>query len=246
MARVNLYFGDVREKIKLIPDSSMDLIYWDYPVVAESEPMYTNTFVPVDDLLEELNRIAKPNCRLLVHGSQPLCTEFIWRLKDFYDTTWYLVETDDKKSGVMRSKPMSIVKEVHVFTLNPIGDIPHYTPPGAYNDPNGGLNIRKFAKNFLFEEPLDHPKFTPDEQNFTNLEYLIRTYSAFGDNVLDLFMGSGSLAIACLNAQRVYHGIELHETIFRIASERITSHMDSIEYRRAISPVSKKKKIDRA
>jgi site-specific DNA-methyltransferase (adenine-specific) len=42
-----------------------------------------------------------------------------------------------------------------------------------------------------------------------------------GDNVLDPFMGSGSLAIACLNTKRNYIGFEISPKYFEIAKKRI-------------------------
>ena len=42
-----------------------------------------------------------------------------------------------------------------------------------------------------------------------------------GDTVLDCFMGGGTTGIACKKLQREFIGIELNETIFRIAEKRI-------------------------
>lgn len=53
------------------------------------------------------------------------------------------------------------------------------------------------------------------------LEYLIKTYSNESDVVLDNCMGSGSTAIACINTNRDFIGIEKDENFFNIAQERI-------------------------
>ena len=53
------------------------------------------------------------------------------------------------------------------------------------------------------------------------LEYLIRTYTDEGDTVLDFAMGSGSTAMACRNTGRRFVGIEMDETIFQTAYNRI-------------------------
>ena len=42
--------------------------------------------------------------------------------------------------------------------------------------------------------------------------------------VLDPFMGSGTTGIACMNANRDFIGIELDETYFNVAKERIETH----------------------
>ena len=53
------------------------------------------------------------------------------------------------------------------------------------------------------------------------LEYLIRTCTDEGDTVLDFAMGSGSTAMACRNSGRRFIGIEMDETIFQTAYNRI-------------------------
>jgi site-specific DNA-methyltransferase (adenine-specific) len=53
------------------------------------------------------------------------------------------------------------------------------------------------------------------------MEYLIKTYTHEGETVLDFTMGSGSTGVACKNLNRDFIGIELNETYFNIAKERI-------------------------
>lgn len=50
----------------------------------------------------------------------------------------------------------------------------------------------------------------------------IKTWSAFGDTVLDPFMGSGTTGVGCKKLGRHFIGIELDEQYFKIAEERIT------------------------
>lgn len=49
----------------------------------------------------------------------------------------------------------------------------------------------------------------------------VTTWSNIGDAVLDPFMGSGTTGVACKNLNRKFIGIELDETYFNIAKERI-------------------------
>lgn len=49
----------------------------------------------------------------------------------------------------------------------------------------------------------------------------IISWSNVGDLVLDPFMGSGTTGIACANTGRRFIGIELDETYFQIAKERV-------------------------
>ena len=56
------------------------------------------------------------------------------------------------------------------------------------------------------------------------MEYLIKTYTNEGDTVLDNCMGSGTTGVACKNLNRNFIGIELDETYFNIAKQRIENH----------------------
>ena len=62
-----------------------------------------------------------------------------------------------------------------------------------------------------------HPTQKPSEL----VQQLIEVYSKDGDTILDPFMGSGTTGVACKNLNRNFIGIELDETYFNIAKERI-------------------------
>jgi DNA modification methylase len=48
------------------------------------------------------------------------------------------------------------------------------------------------------------------------------------DVVLDLFMGSGTTAVACINTNRQYIGFELDTNYFNIANKRIENHTQQL------------------
>jgi site-specific DNA-methyltransferase (adenine-specific) len=53
------------------------------------------------------------------------------------------------------------------------------------------------------------------------LEYLIRTYTNYGDTILDNTMGSGSTGVAAINTGRRFIGIEINRDFFETAVKRI-------------------------
>jgi site-specific DNA-methyltransferase (adenine-specific) len=61
----------------------------------------------------------------------------------------------------------------------------------------------------------------PTQKPVALLEELIKTFSNEGDVILDNCMGSGSTGVACKNTNRNFIGIELDESYFNIAEERI-------------------------
>ena len=61
----------------------------------------------------------------------------------------------------------------------------------------------------------------PTQKPVALYEYLIRTYTNEGDTVLDIAMGSGTTGVACIQTGRKFIGIEIDETYFNIAKDRI-------------------------
>ena len=71
---------------------------------------------------------------------------------------------------------------------------------------------RNNGKEHLCKKPLDI------------LERIVRTSSKEGDTVLDMFMGSGTTAVACIDTNRNYIGFENDEAIYNNAQNRINQH----------------------
>lgn len=71
--------------------------------------------------------------------------------------------------------------------------------------------------DFKVEQKPIHPTQKP----VALMEYLIRTYTNFGDTVLDFTIGSGTTAVAAINAGRKFIGIEKEEKYCEIAKQRI-------------------------
>lgn len=86
--------------------------------------------------------------------------------------------------------------------------------------------LREYT-NYPVDVLVDFPEPTANEKKHTNqkpvslLEYLVKTYTNNGDTVLDNCMGSGSTGVACVNTGRKFIGMELDNTYFQIAKDRI-------------------------
>lgn len=83
----------------------------------------------------------------------------------------------------------------------------------------GKLNS-KCKKNW-FIHSTGSSKYHPTEKNHKLLEELILDNTNEGDLIVDTCMGSGSTGIVALKNNRKFTGIELEETYFNIAKERI-------------------------
>ena len=67
----------------------------------------------------------------------------------------------------------------------------------------------------------------PTQKPVALLEYLIKTYTNEGETVLDFTAGSFSTAIACLNTDRNFIGIELDDNYFDIGVNHIKELIES-------------------
>lgn len=64
-------------------------------------------------------------------------------------------------------------------------------------------------------------KLHPTQKPVYLFEWLIKTYTNEGDTVLDNCIGSGTTAIACINTNRNFIGIEKELNYFNVAEKRI-------------------------
>lgn len=74
-------------------------------------------------------------------------------------------------------------------------------------------NVLKYKK--------DYDGFHPTQKPILLIEDLMKTFSNDNDLVVDLTIGSGTTAIACINCDRRYIGFELDRQYFLVANRRI-------------------------
>ena len=70
----------------------------------------------------------------------------------------------------------------------------------------------------------DHCGWHPTTKNLEILQRMIKAYSNENDTILDIFMGSGSTAIACKLTNRNYIGCETNNNYIKLSKERIDSY----------------------
>jgi len=94
-----------------------------------------------------------------------------------------------------------------------------------------GVEISQYGQrhNVWLEYPemkreYNHPAMFPEKIATGH----ILSWSNENDIVLDPFLGSGTTGIACLNTNRKFIGIELDETYFNIAKERISNAQEKL------------------
>ena len=246
---IDLKFGDCLEKMKDIPDGSVDAIITD-PPYGITACKFDNV-IPFDLMWEQLNRIIKPNGAIVLFGSEPFSSALrMSNIKNYkYDWVW----KKTKPTGFSHSKnmPLKDFENVLVFSNGSIGheklikNRMEYNPQGVFNcerkikrNKKGfeGSMERKSQVNEYIGKLSGFPKMVlefnnvihnktphPTQKPVALMEYLIKTYTNEGETVLDFTMGSGSTGVACKNTNRNFIGIEMDENYFNIATNRINN-----------------------
>ena len=213
-----IHHGDCLELMKDIPDKSVDLIVTDPPYLMNYQSNYRKV---------KYNRIAndKDNKDLIRQSIE----EAYRVLKDdsaiYMFCSWHHV--DFFKSEFEKHFKL---KNIIVWNKNntSMGDL-----KGSYAPKHEfvlfGHKGRRLLEGFRYPDVLDAKRtgnnFHPTEKPTELLETFIKTSSKENDVVLDMFIGSGSTAIAALNTGRFFIGIEKEKEYVDIANERINQSL---------------------
>lgn len=233
MAKIDLRLGDCLEIMKDIPDKSVDMILCDLPY--GTTKCNWDIVIPFDKLWEQYNRIIKENGAIVLFGQMPFTAELIHSNLKYFRYEW--IWEKDNGTGFLNAKKMSlkIHENILVFykktpTYNPQmrkGFKPYKCKQGRHSSNYGAYEQGHITESNDERYPIDIIKFKkdsglhPTQKPVALLEYLIKTYTNENDVILDNCMGSGSCGVAAINTGRSFIGIELDETYFNIAKERI-------------------------
>ena len=232
--------GDCLEEMKNIPDGSCDAIICDPPYGTTS--CKWDSIIDLELMWEQLKRIIKPNGAIVLTASQPFTTTLIASNMKMFKYCWVW---NKKKAGnifLAKKQPMKVHEDVVVFGVNS----PSYYPIMVKRDKvkksknygtgeSIGGNREREDKTYTYthKNPISileasnanqKGKVHPTQKPVALMEYLIKTYTNENELVLDFTMGSGTTGVACKNLNRKFIGIELDETYFNIAEERIEKH----------------------
>ena len=228
---IKLLHGDCLERMKEIPDKSIDMILCDLPY--GTTQCKWDTIIPFEPLWQQYNRIIKDNGAIVLTASQPFTTTLInSNIKHFrYSWTW------EKEQGVnflmAKKQPLKVHEDVCVFSKRQTVYNPQMSEGKPYISSKGDSGevtgrVKKIqTKNKGTRYPRSIIQFKretglhPTQKPVALLEYLIKTYTLEGETVLDNCMGSGSTGVACINTGRNFIGIEKEEKYFEIAKSRI-------------------------
>jgi DNA modification methylase len=201
--------GDCLERMKEIPDGSIDIVLTDPPYGKRADKG-TNGFGaaknrrynsqwdghrPSKAYFDEMRRVSK---NIIVFGGNyfadmlPPSNHWIF---------W------DKKAGIQFKNPFADGEFIYT----------------SFNKPARRIVFKQQGFITDSKDKRYHPTQKPTEL----LEQLICDYTEPNAVIMDCFMGSGSTGVACVNTGRNFIGIELDPDYFAIAKGRIEGYDDS-------------------
>ena len=244
---INLIKGDCLERMKDIPDKSIDMILCDLPYGTTRNKW--DNIISFDELWGEYNRIIKDEGVIILFAQGMFTSQLMFSQKNLW--RYNLIWEKDRPSGFLNAKkmPLRSHEDICVFykktpTYNPIfwegkplhgmgqkykegnlannnyGDFKSHKNPSA----NRQGDTKKYPRSVL-KFSKEHPPIHPTQKPVALLEYLIKTYTNKRQVVLDNCMGSGSTGIACLSSDRNFIGIELDDSYFDVATNRINTYI---------------------
>lgn len=207
--------GDCLERMKEIPDGSVDMVLSDIPYGEVNQKSgglrkldrekADECNINLETLIQEYYRVCNGSFYVFC-GTQQI-SEIITHFKDFGLTTRLCAWEKSNPSPMNGDKMWLSGLEFCVFARK---------PKSIFNE---------HCQKGLWKNPVGRSKIHPTEKPVALMQRLILASSNSRDTVLDCTMGSGSTGVACLNTGRKFIGIELDATYFDIAKNRILENV---------------------
>lgn len=237
---IELYNADCLEKMKDIPDGSIDMILCDLPYGTTARNKW-DSVIPFPMLWEQYNRIIKDNGVIALWSQMPFTAQLVMSNPNMFRYEWIVEKTS--ATGFLNAKkiPMKAHENVLIFYKK----LPTYNPQMTHghtrkvSKAEHKVNCKKttdygehglttydstdrYPRDVLtFKWDKQKSRLHPTQKPVKACEYFIKTYTNEYDTVLDNCMGSGSTGVACKNTNRNFIGIELDKEYFKIAKDRL-------------------------
>lgn len=222
-----LHKGDSLDVMKDIPDESIDLIVTDppYKITARGNggnsggmfqkkevnngKVFKNNDIDISDWINEVYRVLKPqsHCYIMTNNKNIFHYLDVINNKSDFNYIKNLIWVKDNK--IMGQTYMSQFEYIIMLRKGSHKRINNCGTSDIINIPNKKLKGIDGKTIHDTEKPVDLMKI------------LIENSTDENQIILDPFMGIGSTGVACLNTNRNFIGIELDNTYFDIAKDRI-------------------------
>lgn len=233
---VDLMHGDCIDKMKLLPDSSVDMVCADIPY--GTTQCKWDSVIDLQQMWEQIYRVAKPNAAIVLFSAQPFTSVLVASNLKHWRSEW--IWEKGNATGFLNAKkqPLRAHENIQVFyrkqpTYNPQFTHGHERRTSKRKTVNSecygkALSLTQYDSTSryprdvqFFSSDKQKGNFHPTQKPVDLIRYLIETYSNPGDIVLDFTMGSGTAGVACMQCNRKFVGIEKDAEIFHVATERM-------------------------
>jgi len=244
MPKIELIQGDCLEKMKDIPDGSVNLVLVDLPYGTTSNKW--DSLIPMNKLWEQYLRIGKDNAVFAFTSNQPFTSTLVASAIEIWRHEWVWIKNRGGNFANTVREPFKEHETIQIFSrgkwyynkqmqprtgtgidrvkydLNQRSKSKNYREfEGRERTKQGELRVPSSWQKFNTDTSGLHPTIKP----VPLFEYIIKTYTNEGDTVLDNCMGSGTTGVACKNLNRNFIGIELDPKYFKIAQKRINENL---------------------
>jgi site-specific DNA-methyltransferase (adenine-specific)/modification methylase len=224
-----VFEADCLEKMKDIPDRSIDMILCDLPYGMTQNAW--DSYIPLDRLWAQYLRIIKASGVIALTSHGVFTAKLILSQEKLFKYKWVWEKSKPTNFLNAKKQPLRKHEDVCIFYQRQPAYHPQMTQGTAYDK-----GVRKnqlsgcygdfepvhvhsdgeryptdiiYVKTAESEGEVLHPTQKPVELG----RYLIRTYTEPGDTVLDNTCGSGSFLVAAMLEGRNFIGIEKNEDV---------------------------------
>ena len=231
--------GDCLEVMKHMADGSVDLILCDLPYGTTQNKW--DSVIPLDQLWEQYRRVIKPRGVIALTSQGLFTAKLIVSNEAWFRYKIVWVKSKPTNFLNARRQPLRQHEDICIF----YGKQPKYRPVMWQDVPyNKGTRKDQYTGSYGDFKPVqvksEGERFPTDAIYCKTAEgeaggkvwhptqkpvalgrYLIRTFTAPGDVVLDNACGSGSFLVAAAIEDRQYIGIEKNEEVHLFKKKRI-------------------------
>ena len=206
-----------------------------------------DSIINFDEVWERVKKLITDNGCICLFGTEPFSSHLRLSNEDMYKYDYKWIKSKVGNFLNAKNSPMKKYEDIMCFSYGNIANgsknMMRYYPQGLKvinktknnkgKSRNGttieerpsrqGEYVQKYTNypNNLLQFNSELKTVHPTQKPVALLEHLIKTYTLENDIVLDFTMGSGSTGVACINTNRKFIGIELDDTYFEIAKNRI-------------------------
>lgn len=230
-----IHKGDCLKLMYKIPTESIDMILCDLPYGTTRNKW--DAVIPFEALWRHYDRVIKPNGAIVLTAAQPFSSALVMSNPKLFKYEWIWEKTVASGQLNVNKQPLRIHEVVLVF----------YKNQPTYNQQMEKGNPYSIKRKVTFEGPgynkqtesskentgYRHPKSVltvpnprtkdghPTQKPVELFKYMIKTYTDEGDVVLDNCIGGGTTAVAAIETDRQFIGMELDADYVKMSRRAI-------------------------